>query len=75
MRDTKAPVAPDCSSSERGWKILRLGLGFGQMGAATVAATLLIRTGMSTTALLAVVVASTLTMVSVLLFGSRRSPR
>jgi predicted neutral ceramidase superfamily lipid hydrolase len=54
------------------WGIVRMCLGLAQMAAATVAAVLLVETGISKSSLLAVVIACALTTVSVLLFGSRR---
>jgi ABC-type cobalamin transport system permease subunit len=54
------------------WGIVRVCLGMAQMAGATVAAVLLVETGVSKWSLLAAVIACALTTVSVLLFGSRR---
>lgn len=54
---------------------IRFGLGMAQMAAAVVAVVLLFTEGVSTISLTAVVVASSLTSVSVMLFGSRRNHR
>ena len=54
------------------WDTLRFTLGMMQMAAATVAAILLVRTGVSTWALTAAVTACVLTTISVLIFGTRR---
>lgn len=62
------------SRSARRWALLRIGLGTAQIFGAAFGATLLIRGGVSDTALLAVVATGLCTTVSVLLFGSR-SPR
>lgn len=56
----------------RHWGAIRFALGMMQMAAATVAAVLLLRTGVTTWSLLAAVTASILTTVSVLLFGVPR---
>jgi hypothetical protein len=75
MAETHTPGGPEPRVPRRSRTLLRFWLGMAQMGAATVAAILLVRSGVSPAALLAVVAASTLTMASVLLFGSRRKPR
>lgn len=54
---------------------LRFVLGMAQMAAASVAAILLIETGVSSWALAAVLVTCALTTTSVLLFGARRPPK
>ena len=54
--------------------VLRFILGMAQMAAGTVAAILLIETGVSSWALIAVLVTCALTTISVLLFGAKRTP-
>ena len=54
------------------WDTLRFTLGMMQMAAATVAAILLVRTGVSMWTLTAAVTACVLTTMSVLMFGTRR---
>ena len=56
----------------RRWAVVRGALGFAQMFAAVVALVLIWETGFSPRALTAVVVACTLTTVSVMLFGAGR---
>jgi hypothetical protein len=57
------------------WDRLRFVLGMAQMAAAVVAVVLLCNVGVTAISLTAVVVASSLTSVSVMLFGSRRHDR
>ena len=59
----------------RQWPVVRLILGFLQMFGAVFSVTLLVRTGVTAIALIAVAVTGVLTTVSVLLFGARRSKR
>lgn len=59
----------------RRWAFVRLILGFLQMFGAVFSVTLLVRTGVTVPALIAVTVTGVLTTVSVLLFGARRSKR
>jgi hypothetical protein len=54
------------------WHRLRFVLGMAQMAAAVIAVVLLFHVGVTAISLTAVVVASSLTSVSVMLFGSRR---
>ena len=54
---------------------LRLALGFSQMFGAVFSATLLIETGMTPLALLAVTATGVVTIVSILLFGAKHSKR
>ena len=63
------PAADDDDDTK--WGVVRMCLGLAQMAGATVAMVLLIDTGVSTSSLLATVVACALTTVSVLLFGSK----
>jgi hypothetical protein len=69
----------DAMSAQHGdaatrWKQVRFWLGMLQMAGAVVAVTLLLFTGVTTASLLAVVFTSVATVISVLLFGSRRPP-
>jgi hypothetical protein len=57
------------------WGRLRFALGMAQMAASAVAVVLLISVGVTAISLTAVVVASSLTSISVMLFGSRRRDR
>lgn len=57
------------------WSRLRFVLGMAQMAAAVVAVVLLFGLGVTAISLTAVVVASSLTSLSVMLFGSRRHGR
>ena len=57
------------------WGRLRFVLGMLQMAMAVVAMVLLFRVGVTPLSLASVILASLLTSVSVLLFGSRRSQR
>ena len=57
------------------WARVRFVLGMSQMAAAVVAAVLLATWGVTSISLAAVVIASSLTSVSVMLFGSRRNRR
>jgi hypothetical protein len=57
------------------WHRLRFVLGMAQMAAAVIAAVLLFNVGVTTISLTAVVVASSLTSLSVMLFGSRHHRR
>jgi hypothetical protein len=57
------------------WAVVRLILGFLQMFGAVFSVTVLVRTGVTALALIAVGVTGVLTTVSVLLFGARRSKR
>ena len=57
------------------WGRVRFGLGMAQMAAAVVAVVLLFGVGVTPISLTAVVVASSLTSLSVMLFGSRRDDR
>ncbi len=59
----------------RRWAAVRLILGFLQMFGAMFSVTLLVRTGVTALALIAVAVTGVLTTVSILLFGARRSKR
>ena len=61
-------------AERRGWTLLRLALGMGQMGCAATSGVLLLATGISRVALGAVVLTCALTTLSVVLFGSR-APR
>jgi hypothetical protein len=65
----------DDSHESLRWDRVRFVLGIAQMVAAVVAVVLLGTVGMTPFSLTAVVVASSLTSVSVMLFGSRRSHR
>lgn len=58
--------------SARRWQHLRFALGMTQMGGAVVSLTLLLNDGVTTAGLVAVVVTSMMTTISVLLFGSGR---
>lgn len=58
--------------SARRWQHLRFALGMTQMGGAVVSLTLLSTGGVTIASLVAVVLTSVMTTVSVLLFGSRR---
>lgn len=60
---------------DKRWAGLRLALGIAQMSAAAFALGLLASEGVTARALAAAVIACTLTTVSVLLFGSRRSAK
>jgi hypothetical protein len=57
------------------WGRVRFVLGMAQMAASVVAVVLLFGVGVTAMSLTAVVVASSLTSLSVMLFGSRRSRR
>ena len=57
------------------WTVVRVILGLAQMAGALISVTLLLRTGMTTRSLAAVVLTSLCTTVSVLLFGNRRRAR
>ena len=57
------------------WGRVRFMLGMAQMAAAVAAVVLLFGVGVTATSLTAVVVASSLTSLSVMLFGSRRNRR
>lgn len=57
------------------WGRVRFVLGMAQMAAAVVAVVLLFSIGVTAISLTAVVVASSLTSLSVMLFGSRRDAR
>ena len=57
------------------WGLVRFVLGMAQMAASVVAVVLLFGVGVTTMSLTAVVVASSLTSLSVMLFGSRRNRR
>jgi hypothetical protein len=63
------------TQSERRWAWVRLVLGLAQMFGAVFSVTLLVRTGVTAVALIAVALTGVLTTVSVLLFGARRSKR
>jgi hypothetical protein len=71
----KAPTATKPARVDRRAAILRLALGVAQMSAAAFALGLLASDGFTARALAAAVIACTLTTVSVLLFGSRRSAK
>ena len=58
--------------NRRRWSQVRFALGMSQMAAAVVSFVLLLRIGVTRASLSAVVVASTLSMISVMLFGRRR---
>ena len=58
---------------ERPWAWIRLLLGLAQMFGAILSVTLLVLTGVTSAALIVVVVTGLLTTVSVVLFGGRRS--
>lgn len=67
---------PSCEfvgRKERRRACVRLALGLLQMSGAVFSATLLVQTGITALALIAVATTGALTMVSVLLFGARRS--
>jgi hypothetical protein len=59
-------------ANRRRWSQVRFALGMSQMAAAVVSFVLLFRTGVTRASLSAVVVASTLSMISVIVFGRRR---
>ena len=63
------------SPESAGWGRVRFVLGMAQMAAAVVAVVLLFGVGVTTLSLSAVVVASSLTSINVMLFGSRRERR
>ena len=63
------------SSESFGWGRVRFVLGMLQMALAVVAMVLLFTAGVTPLSLAAVVLASLLTSLSVMLFGSRRSER
>ena len=63
-------IAPNPTLGQ--WEQLRFALGMVQMGGAVVVLTLLLNDGVTTVGLVAVVVTSMMTTISVLLFGSRR---
>lgn len=68
-------VSPDSQRmKERRWATVRLALGVTQMVGATVALVLLVQSGVSRASLTAVVLASSATALSVMLFG-RDKPR
>ena len=58
--------------TSRSWGVMRFALGMAQMAAATSAAVLLWRTGVTAWSLVTTLIACSLTALSVLLFGSRR---
>ena len=62
----------DDRSREIAWAWTRFILGMAQMAAAVVSVVLLIDLGVATASLVAVVVACTLSTISVMLFGRRR---
>jgi hypothetical protein len=62
---------PKHSDGAKRWEQLRFVLGMAQMAGAVVALTILLMNGVTTAGLVAVVGTSILTLVSVLLFGSR----
>lgn len=64
---------PTARPDDRRWAVLRLALGTAQIVGATSALLLLIQTGLNPWSLGAAVIACTLTTISVLLFGGRRS--
>lgn len=59
---------------DRVWALLRLVLGFLQISGTGLSLALLLSTGVTTVALVAVVVTALCTTVSVLLFGARTPP-
>ena len=61
------------TSREKAWAVVRLVLGFAQMMGATVSVYLLIELGVVPLSLGSVVVTPSLTTLSVLLFGRRKS--
>ena len=63
------------TARDASWGRLRLVLGMAQMGAAVTAVVLLWQIGVTAVSLGLVVVASSLTSLSVMLFGSRRGER
>ncbi len=60
---------------KRRWAWVRLALGLLQMAGAASSVTLLVRTGITALALIAVTITGLLTTVSILLFGVRRTKR
>lgn len=74
-RPLNTAIHPGEADESLWWNRIRFGLGMAQMAAAVVAVVLLFTEGVSTISLTAVVVASSLTSVSVMLFGSRRNHR
>lgn len=71
----ETPTATKPARVDRRAAILRLALGVAQMSAAAFALGLLASEGVTARALAAAVIACTLTTVSVLLFGRRRSAK
>ena len=63
---------PDEHARRLRWAHLRFALGMSQMATAVVAVVLLVRLGVTPVSLTAVVVTSTLSAVSVMMFGGRR---
>ena len=74
-RPMNAPVNSTDSSESFRWGRVRFVLGMLQMALAVVAMVLLFTAGVTTLSLAAVVLASSFTSLSVMLFGSRRSDR
>jgi hypothetical protein len=75
VRHTNTVLRSARSPESIWWDRLRFVLGMAQMAAAVVAVVLLCNVGVTAISLIAVVVASSLTSVSVVLFGSRRHDR
>jgi hypothetical protein len=72
LNDKKATTLASRYPPERRWALLRLVLGFAQAFGASLGVTLLLQTGVTKGALLAVTLTGLCTTVSVLLFGGRR---
>jgi len=75
MPDMQPPASPAQARRQRMWVVVRSILGLAQMVGALIALTLLLLTGITASALAAVVLTSLCTTVSVLLFGSWRKDR
>lgn len=65
----------DYTAEDVRWGRIRFALGMAQMAAAVVALVLLVGAGVTPLSLAAVVVASSLTSLSIMLFGRRRGDR
>lgn len=75
VRSAHSALHSDDSHESLRWGRIRFVLGMAQMAAAVFAVVLLVTVGVTPLSLTAVVVASSLTSVSVMLFGGRRSHR
>ena len=75
VRSVHSALQSDDSHQSLRWGRVRFVLGMAQMAAAVFAVSLLVTVGVTALSLTAVVAASTLTSVSVMLFGSRRNHR